>query len=70
MKFFAAGALFALQARLDINYYHRGGLATADRGMKFLGPFWIGERQQPPANDIQMSIRSAMLNASSSSTPR
>ena len=46
------------------------GLATADRGMEFLGPFLVGERQQPPANDVQMSIRSAMLSASSSSTPR
>ena len=37
------------------------GLATADRSMKFLGLFWVGERLQPPANDVQMSIRSAML---------
>jgi len=29
--------------------------------MKFRGPFWVGERQQPPANNVQMSIRSAML---------
>lgn len=48
----------------------QGGLATADRGIKLLGPFWVGERQQPPANDVQMSMRSAMLSASSNSTPR
>ena len=35
-----------------------------------VGLVWIGERQVPPAKMAQMSICSAMLDASSSSTPR
>ncbi|MEW2915598.1 DMT family transporter [Ruegeria sp. ANG10] len=45
---------------LDPN--HRCGAAV--------GPIWIGERHVPPANIVQMSICSAILRASSSSTPR
>ena len=37
---------------------------------KTVGLDLIGERQEPPANVVQMSIRSAMLSASSNSTPR
>lgn len=48
----------------------RRGLVAAYCDMNFLGPFWVGERLQPPVNDVQMSIRSAMLSASSNSTPR
>jgi len=69
-NFFALAAFLPLRAHAAQNHNGQVGLSTADRGMKFLGPFWVGERQQPPANDVQMSIRSAMLSASSSSTPK
>lgn len=36
------------------------GLSPADRCRMYEGQFWVGERQQPHANDVQMSIRSAM----------
>lgn len=45
-------------------------LALRFRRCDVVGLFLIGERRAPSANMGQMSIRSAMLKASSSSTPR
>lgn len=46
------------------------GLRTIFFCDKAVGLVPIGERREPPANIVQMSIFSAILSASSNSTPR
>ena len=48
----------------------QNGLSQVNFCSSTVSPVRIGERQMPPANVVQMSICSAMLKASSSSTPR